>query len=155
MTTVEASPPSGSHDGSRDPQRDADAVVAASGPDRSSWRTLALFGLGAVALVLVPLVASRLVDPPAGTVHRFEIPAGTADAIARGADVQIIPADLDLRLADRLVVVNRDDVTHQIGPFRIAPGETFDRGFDSAVSLSGFCSLHPSSGIEISVEPAP
>lgn len=110
-----------------------------------------LFAVGALALVLVPLVVSRLVSQPAGTVHRYEIPPGTAAALARGEVVEVLPAELDLGLRDTLVVVNLDDQIHQIGPFQVAPGGQVSRSAGDLTSFTGFCSLHASGRIDIQV----
>ena len=110
------------------------------------WITVAGFVIAAIAIVGVPIVASRFVEP-SGTTHSFVIPTGTADRIAAGEEVTIIPADLRMRLRDRLVVVNDDTVTHQVASIVVGPGERVETRFSEAVSLSGFCSLHPSGQI--------
>lgn len=114
-------------------------------------RTWAAFALAAVALVLGAVVLSRVVSQPEGTVHRYEIPPGTAAALAAGEPVDVLPADLELRLRDTLVVVNLDDQAHQVGPFRVAPGEQLSRPADQLSSFSGFCSLHPDRGLDIAI----
>ena len=124
---------------------------AAGRHPRSVRRTVLAFVGAAIALVAVPLVVSRLVDGPEREDRVFEIPAGTADRLAAGEDVQILPADLRLGLEDRLVVINSDDRTHQVGPFTIQPGERLARRFSEAATLSGYCSLHTSDRIEIQV----
>lgn len=113
-----------------------------------------LFLAAAVVFVAVPVVAARLVSQPAGTEYVFEIPAGTAARLAAGEDVDVLPAELDLALRDRLVLLNHDDQAHQVGPFRVAPGERLERRFSDAVSLSGYCSLHTGDRIDIEVRPA-
>lgn len=113
--------------------------------------TVAAFAAAAVALVLVPVVASRLVGQPDGVVHRYEIPPGTAAALARGEAVDVLPADLELGLRDTLVVANHDDLAHQVGPFRVAAGEELTRRAGELASFSGFCSLHPGGRLDIQV----
>ena len=75
------------------------------------------FVVGAIVLVLVPLGASRLFDQPAGVAHTFEIPPGTADRIAAGEDVDVLPENLSFKVRDRLVVTNHDDEVHYVGAF--------------------------------------
>jgi hypothetical protein len=84
--------------------------------------------------------------------HTFVIAAGTADRLDDGEAVEILPASLEFGLADRLVVINEDDVAHQIGPFTIAPGEVLNERFADAVQVNWFCSLHPQGSLEITVE---
>lgn len=117
----------------------------------SGRRVISAFVLAGFALVVVPLVVSRLVSQPEGQVLRYEIPRGTAAALARGEAVDVLPADLQLGLRDKLVVVNRDDQPHAVGPFRVAPGEELVRDADQITSFSGFCSLHLGGRIDIQV----
>lgn len=112
---------------------------------------LVAFGLAAVAFVAVPLGLSRLVDQPAGHEYRFEIPAGTAARLAAGERVDVLPADLDLALRDRLVVVNHDSVDHQVGSFTVPAGRQIDKRLSEAGSFSGFCTLHSDDRIDIQV----
>jgi hypothetical protein len=117
----------------------------------SRRRALVGFAVAALALVAIPLVLTRLVSQPEGKVRRYEIPLGTAAALARGEAVDVLPEDLRLNLRDTLVVVNLDEQAHQVGPFRLAPGEELSRKADDLTSFSGFCSLHPAGRIDISV----
>ena len=56
-----------------------------------------------------------------------------------------------LPAADRLVVVNHDTVTHQVGPFTVPAGQQIDRRLSEAGSYSGFCTLHSDDRIDIQV----
>ena len=113
-----------------------------------------MFAVAAMALIAVPVVTSNLTDAAEDDVHVFVIPAGTADRIAAGDDVEVIPADLDLALRDRLVLVNHDDATHQVASFVVGPGERVETRFSEAATVSGSCSLHPSGRIVITVDGA-
>ena len=79
------------------------------------------------------------------------IPAGTADRIAAGERVELLPADLRFRLRDTLVVVNDDTITHQVGPFSVGAGQRLEKRFAEAATLQGSCSLHPSGSITIEI----
>ena len=79
------------------------------------------------------------------------IPAGTADRIAAGERVELLPADLRFRLRDTLVVVNNDTTTHQVGPFSVGAGQRLEKRFSEAATLQGSCSLHPSGSITIEI----
>ena len=130
---------------------EAEAGADPSEVNRAGRRTLALLAVAALALIVLPLALSRLVEQPAGQEHRFDIPRGTADRVLAGEPVEVLPADLSFRLRDRLVVVNHDDRPHQVGPFTVAPGERLDRRFSEALSFSGYCSLHPGGNLQIEV----
>ena len=93
----------------------------------------------------------RVVGQPEPEQHVITIPAGTAIRLSSGHDVDIIPADLNFRLRDQLVVINEDSTAHQIGPFVIPAGERLDTRFAEAATLEGFCSLHSSGRVTINV----
>ncbi len=112
---------------------------------------LLIYLLAAVALVGAALALGQLVEQPPGEERVITIPAGTGDRMAAGEDVELIPADLSFRLRDRLVVINNDDQVHQVGPFTVAPGDRLEKEFSEAASIEGFCSLHPSGRITITI----
>jgi hypothetical protein len=114
-------------------------------------RVALLFLLAGVLMVVGAVGLTRIVGQPEGAERRVVIPVGTADRLDRGEDVEIIPADLRLRLRDRLVVVNEDVVAHQVGPYRVASGQTLQTRLSEAATVEGFCSLHPSGRITIEI----
>ncbi|WP_419842758.1 hypothetical protein [Candidatus Poriferisodalis sp.] len=107
--------------------------------------------MGGLLIAAVPVAVSRLVEQPSAQTHVIDIPHGTAERLASGEDVEIIPEELEFRMRDALVIVNRDSVKHTIGPFEVEPGETFERTFGEAAAFAGYCSLHPAGSIRISV----
>ena len=76
---------------------------------------------------------------------------GSGEAIDRGEVVEILPADLDLRVGDVLEIVNEDDRGHLVGPFFVGDGETFRQQFTSAGEFQGICTVHPSGAITITI----
>jgi hypothetical protein len=120
-------------------------------PPSRRLTTALIFTLAAVVIVAVPLVISPLIGTKAQT-HTFVIPAGTANRVTAGEEVRIIPEDLRLRRSDRLVLINEDSETHQVASILIGSGERIETKFSEAISVSGFCSLHPSGQITISIE---
>ena len=109
---------------------------------------LAAMGL---LLVLVSIGLSKLVGPADRGERVVVIPEGTAQRLAAGEDVALIPADLRFRLRDRLVVINDDVVGHRVGPFEVAPGGRLEKRFSEALTIEGFCSLHPGGRVRIEV----
>jgi hypothetical protein len=105
----------------------------------------------AVLLVVGSIGLSRLLGASDGTEHVITIPRGTAERLSAGEDVELVPADLRLRLRDQLVVVNDDVAEHQVGPLSVPPGERLATRFSEAATIDGFCSLHPSGRITIEV----
>ena len=114
-------------------------------------RTLLLYLLGGLLIAAIPVVVSRLVDQPDSETHTIDIPPGTAERLAAGEDVEVIPDELDFKLRDVLIIVNRDSVAHTIGPFEVGPGESSEHSFGEAAAFSSYCSLHPSGSIRISI----
>ena len=119
--------------------------------ERAPRRVLAGFAALAVLMVVFTVGLARLVGQPAGEERVVVIPQGTAERIAAGERVELLPADLRFRLRDTLVVVNDDDTTHQVGPFTVAAGQRLEKRFSEAATLEGSCSLHPSGSITIEI----
>jgi plastocyanin len=121
--------------------------AAAAGPN-GRWR-LVLLGLvlltsaGALLLVIQSQLATELV--------RVEVAAGTAERIAAGEPIELLPPTLEVSVGDRLEIVNDDDVTHQVGPYTVAPGQILRQSFTAPGTLEGACTLHPSGAIRIVV----
>lgn len=107
---------------------------------------------GAVFIVWIVSLAWWLLLPDARVVP-LDIPAGTAEAVARGDAVEVIPDTLELRKGDTLVVRNGDDAVHRPGTEVIPPARTV-RIFVGDALLAGrtlFCSIHPSGALGVSL----
>lgn len=83
--------------------------------------------------------------------HDYLIPPGTADRIAAGESVEIVPAELVVEVGDALRIVNADSVDHIVGVFFVAAGETLTQRFNSAAELTGECSVHASGAFTLRV----
>jgi hypothetical protein len=119
--------------------------------ERSPSVAIGMFAAAGLVVVMASLGLSRLVDRPAGLERLVVIPAGTAERLAAGEDVALLPDDLQFRLRDRLVVVNDDRSSRQVGPFVVAPGQRLEKRFSEAATLDGFCSLHATGRITIEI----
>ena len=119
--------------------------------ERSPRVALALLAVAGLVVVIASVGFSRLVQRPEGLERLVVIPAGTAERLAAGEDVALLPDDLRFRLRDRLVVVNDDLSSHQVGPFVVAPGQRLEKRFSEAATLDGFCSLHATGRITIEI----
>jgi plastocyanin len=124
-----------------------DGTAPAAGPN-GRWR-MVLLGLvllmsaGALLLVVQSQLATELV--------RVEVAAGTAERLAAGEPIELLPPTLEVAVGDRLEIVNDDHVTHQVGPYTVAPGQILRQSFTSPGTLEGACTLHPSGAIRIVV----
>lgn len=78
--------------------------------------------------------------PREKVTHDFVIPAGTAQRIAdgvEGEDLGIIPAELKVRVGDRIRVRNDDTELMRLGIFDVRPGETVTMNFNTPGKLEG------------------
>lgn len=127
---------------------DHDDTPATAADPSGRWRTvlLALVLLASAGALLVAIQSQR-----SNELVRVEVAAGTAERIAAGEPVELLPPTLEVAVGDRLEIVNRDDVTHQVGPYTVAPGQTLRQSFTSPGTLEGACTLHPSGAIRIVV----
>jgi plastocyanin len=125
-----------------------DEVPAPAAGPSDRWR-MVLLGLvlltsaGVLALVIQSQLATELVQ--------VEVAAGTAERLAAGEPIELLPATLEVAVGDRLEIVNNDHVTHQVGPYTVAPGQILRQSFTSPGTLEGACTLHPSGAIRIVV----
>lgn len=105
----------------------------------------------AASFVLLAVGLSQIIERDS-RIHTIVIPPGTADRLAAGEDIELIPANLRFTLSDRLVIENNDDQLHQVGPFSVGPGERIDQEFREVATIEGMCSLHPSGSVTIEIE---
>ncbi len=85
-------------------------------------------------------------------VVELDIPAGTADRIARGEAVSSIPSNLIFVMGDTLLVKNQDSVPHTLGPLFIPPGSSATMNLNQAQDYTVACSFQPSKYIGLSVQ---
>lgn len=83
----------------------------------------------------------------------YVIPAGTGARLDRGEPVEILPADLHVRVGQIIRIENDDDRGHLVGPFFVGAGETSTQQFRTPGVLVGGCSVHPSGTLTLTVEP--
>jgi len=83
--------------------------------------------------------------------HDYLIPAGTSERVDAGEEVEIVPAELEVAVGDTIRIVNDDSEGHVVGVFYVGAGETLTQRFDSAGTLSGECSVHPSGSFTLRV----
>jgi plastocyanin len=90
--------------------------------------------------------------PSAGEAdYTYVIPEGTADRLEAGELVEIIPAQLDVKVGEVIRVVNEDDEGHFVGIFYVGAGETVTQRFASPGEYVGQCSVHPSGQLTLTI----
>jgi plastocyanin len=123
-------------------------------------------GRGAVVLALVVLLGATACggDPQAEVqvvkqdnahvTHEYVIPYGTANRIAGGEKVAIVPQTLNVKVGDTIRIVNQDSFGSQVGIFHVGAGETVTMKFTTPGKLTGSCDVHPSGQFTIDVRDA-
>lgn len=84
--------------------------------------------------------------------HDYTIPPGTAGRIAAGQLIEIVPAELVVKVGEAIRIVNNDSEDHVVGVFFVASGETLTQRFNSEGVLEGECSVHPSGAFTLRIE---
>ena len=69
------------------------------------------------------------------------IPAGTAQSIAHGETPPSIPDDMTFVVGDTFVVINQDEVDHQLGPLWIPAGTSASLNLDTEENYVLECSF--------------
>lgn len=119
-----------------------------AGEGRGRLVVLAVLGVAVVAVVAV--LALSLGDV-AGTTIEVEVEPGTMDRIEAGDPVELLPRTLAVDVGDTLVIVNRDDAVHEVGPYTVGPRQTVRQTFTTPGTIEGVCTLHPDGAITIVV----
>lgn len=86
------------------------------------------------------------------TTYRYVIPVGTGDRIAAGEEVEIVPARLVVHVGDRLLLRNKDDIQHHMGPLLVDPNGLLSMSFSDEGTIEGVCTLNQSGQAKIIVK---
>jgi plastocyanin len=123
---------------------------------RRAGAVAAALALGLLAAVTAacggdPEVQVAEVGTDRAADYSYLIPAGTGEAMDRGEQVEILPADLTVEVGQVLEIVNEDDRGHLVGPFYVGAGETLRQQFTSPGTFQGICTVHPSGAFTLTV----
>ncbi len=89
---------------------------------------------------------------PEEPTYSFVIPAGSADRIEQGEQLDILPRELVAQLNETVIIVNEDDEAHLLGPWFVGAGETLRQRFTTEGVFEDNCSVHPSGKFTVVVE---
>ena len=131
-----------------DPSTPADAGPAGP-PETGRRRGTAV--VVALLLVVGALLAVALTGVLGSDQVRVEVPAGIAADLEAGTAIELLPRHLEVSVGDQLVIINHDEVAHEVGPYVVAPGQRLEQTFTSPGTIEGVCTLHPSGAITIEV----
>ena len=105
-----------------------------------------------VSLLAVALALVAGVTACGGSDSReilIDIPAGTAAEIRKGEDPGVVPTRIEGSVGDELKIINRDSVSHTVGPFLVESGQTLTSPLEREGVFKGECSLHPSDRVAL------
>ncbi len=69
------------------------------------------------------------------------VPAGTAERIAAGEEVEVMPSLLEMQVGDTLVVRNEDSEQQAVGPYVVDAGEEMRLTYGTPGRFEGTCDL--------------
>lgn len=126
-------------------------------PSRAAPAELVALLLGALAmLAALGVLAAQVIDarrPPSPKTYRYVVPAGTAAKLAAGERLDLMPARLDVRVGDSLVIENRDTKAQQVGPYLVGAGQTLRQRFEDPGTIRGTCTVNGAGTVTIVVTP--
>jgi len=103
--------------------------------------------LGVVLAGITSELAYQVLKRENREAQRVEliIPAGTAEKVASGEMPPGIPEDMTFVVGDTFIVVNQDEVDHQLGPLWIPPGTSASLNLDTEENYILECSFQSTS----------
>lgn len=88
---------------------------------------------------------------PEPEVLEIVVPAGTAERLARGEEVRVMPSVLRFRVGDTLRIRNEDSVPQSVGPYQVMAGGEFSLTYGAPGRFEGICPLSEGDTYEIIV----
>jgi hypothetical protein len=106
-------------------------------------RILISLTLGLVLATIITEISYQVLKRENREPQRVElvIPAGTALSIENGETPPSIPEDMTFVVGDTLVVINQDEVDHQLGPLWIPAGTSASLNLDTEENFVLQCSF--------------
>jgi hypothetical protein len=80
------------------------------------------------------------------------VPAGTQQRLDAGERVEVMPAVLEMRVGDTLLIRNEDSVDQAVGPYFVAAHDELRFTYGSPGRYEGYCPLSEGERYEIVVE---
>jgi plastocyanin len=95
--------------------------------------------------------ATEAIEAVDAATYEYVIPVGAGEALDAGTPLEILPAELEVRVGETIRIVNEDDRGHSVGPFFVGAEETLTQRFSSPGEFVGICTVHPSGQIVLTV----
>ena len=114
-----------------------------------------LFVAGCAGSDTPPVPELQVVDSDAAEYdYDYVIPFGTGRRLDGGEEVEIVPAELNVKVGERIRIVNEDVRGEAVGIFWVPAERTVAMEFTTPGTLSGECDVHPSGVFTINVSEA-
>ena len=95
--------------------------------------------------------ATEGIESVEAATYEYVIPVGAGEALDAGTPLEILPAELEVRVGETIRIVNEDDRGHSVGPFFVGAEETLTQRFSAPGEFVGVCTVHPSGQIVLTV----
>lgn len=95
--------------------------------------------------------ATEGIEAVEAATYEYVIPVGAGEALDAGTPLEILPAELEVRVGETIRIVNEDDRGHSVGPFFVGAEETLTQRFSAPGEFVGVCTVHPSGQIVLTV----
>jgi hypothetical protein len=114
-------------------------------------------GARLLVLLVVAAVCAALLGACAGADREprtieIVVPAGTQQRLDAGERVEIMPARLELRVGDTLLIRNEDGVAQSVGPFSVPANGMTSLTYGAPGRFEGYCPLSEGQRYEIVVD---
>ncbi len=86
--------------------------------------------------------------------YDYVIPFGTGRRLDGGEEIEIVPGELDVKVGERIRIVNEDVRGAAVGIFWVPAERTVAMEFTTPGTLTGECDVHPSGVFTINVTEA-
>lgn len=93
-------------------------------------------------------------DAAEGYDYDYVIPFGTGRRLDGGEEIEIVPGELDVKVGERIRIVNEDVRGAAVGIFWVPAERTVAMQFTTPGTLTGECDVHPSGIFTINVQEA-
>lgn len=134
------------------------SLVATDGPRVRGWTiglaagiVVVMAAVFAVAIMLATRESTPSSTATAGADVTYYVPARTGERIDAGEEVEIIPDQISIRVADTLVLINDDDRTHNLGGYNVRAGDTLRINYPRPGLYMNSCSVNPGGLVYVNV----
>jgi hypothetical protein len=105
-----------------------------------------------MAVAVLTMFATACASDHQPQTVEIVVPAGTQQRLEAGESVDVMPALLEMRVGDTLLIRNEDSVDQAVGPYFVAARDELRFTYGSPGRYEGYCPLSQGERYEIVVE---